>query len=176
MRPIRPDRLAGSVLTWPCRTQMAAAKLSGARRRDGLLFNGHHAGQHAPVHTFNMLDKTRSVRKKGFKGNGFGKKDLGAVDRAVPPFERRHAHHSTFGRLKGAGLPGSDQSRHDRCDHRHGSAGRAQPRSWQIRRKTIGASVLNRDYQRGLITGGERKERVLEQWQKRGQRCRRGDL
>ncbi len=24
---------------------------------------------------------------------------------------------------------------------------------------------LNRDYQRGLITGGERKERVLEQWQ-----------
>ena len=109
---------------------------------------------------FKMLDDT--FKKKEFKGNGFGKKDLGAI---IAQCHRTNGDTRTIQLLDELKTLGFTEA--TKAGMTVAITDMEVPEERNLILKTTEDDVkrLNRDYQRGLITGGERKERVLEKWQ-----------
>ncbi len=109
---------------------------------------------------YKMLDDT--FAKKEYKGNGFGKKDLGAI---IAQCHRTNGDTRTIQLLDELKTLGFTEA--TKAGMTVAITDMEVPEERNIILKTTEDNVkrLNRDYQRGLITGGERKERVLEQWQ-----------
>jgi len=109
---------------------------------------------------FKMLDDT--FAKKEFKGNGFGKKDLGAI---IAQCHRTNGDTRTIQLLDELKTLGFTEATKAGMTVAITDMEVPERRNEIIRDTEDKVKRLNRDYQRGLITGGERKERVLEQWQ-----------
>ena len=116
----------------------------------------------ANMHPFiyKMLDDTFS--KKEFKGNGFGKKDLGAI---IAQCHRLNGDTRTIQLLDELKALGFQEATKAGMTVAITDMDVPEERNTIIKTTEESVKRLNRDYQRGLITGGERKERVLEQWQ-----------
>ena len=109
---------------------------------------------------YKMLDDT--FAKKEFKGNGFGKKDLGAI---IAQCHRMNGDTRTIQLLDEMKALGFQEATKAGMTVAITDMEVPEQRNLIIKTTEENVKRLNRDYQRGLITGGERKERVLEQWQ-----------
>ncbi len=110
---------------------------------------------------FKMLDDM--FEKKGFKGNGFGKKDLGAI---IAQCHRLNGDTRTIQLLDELKALGFQEATKAGMTVAITDMEVPEKRNQIIVDAETNVSKLNKNYQRGLITGGERKERVLEEWQK----------
>ncbi len=124
-----------------------------------LLFNDIMPDNMHPF-IYKMLDDT--FAKKEFKGNGFGKKDLGTI---IAQCHRTNGDTRTIQLLDELKTLGFTEA--TKAGMTVAITDMEVPEERNVIIKTTEEKVkrLNRDYQRGLITGGERKERVLEEWQ-----------
>ncbi len=123
---------------------------------------------------FKMLDKKfaekeAAVRREtgkeggGYKGNGFGKKDLGAI---IAECHRKNGDTRTIQLLDELKALGFQEATKAGMTVAITDMEVPEKRNQIIVEAEKNVSALNKNYQRGLITGGERKERVLEEWQK----------
>ena len=110
---------------------------------------------------YKMLDDT--FAKKEFKGNGFGKKDLGAI---IAQCHRMNGDTRTIQLLDEMKALGFQEATKAGMTVAITDMEVPEERNQIIERAEKSVRDLNKNYQRGLITGGERKERVLEEWQK----------
>ena len=110
---------------------------------------------------YKMLDDT--FAKKEFKGNGFGKKDLGAI---IAQCHRMNGDSRTIQLLDEMKALGFQEATKAGMTVAITDMEVPEERNQILERTEKSVRDLNKNYQRGLITGGERKERVLEQWQK----------
>ena len=110
---------------------------------------------------YKMLDDT--FAKKEFKGNGFGKKDLGAI---IAQCHRMNGDSRTIQLLDEMKALGFQEATKAGMTVAITDMEVPEARNQILERTEKSVRDLNKNYQRGLITGGERKERVLEQWQK----------
>jgi len=110
---------------------------------------------------FKMLDDM--FEKKAFKGNGFGKKDLGAI---IAQCHRLNGDTRTIQLLDELKALGFQEATKAGMTVAITDMEVPEERNQIIVNAEKNVSSLNKNYQRGLITGGERKERVLEEWQK----------
>ena len=110
---------------------------------------------------YKMLDDT--FAKKEFKGNGFGKKDLGAI---IAQCHRMNGDTRTIQLLDEMKSLGFQEATKAGMTVAITDMEVPEARNQILERTEKSVRDLNKNYQRGLITGGERKERVLEQWQK----------
>ena len=110
---------------------------------------------------FKMLDDM--FDKKQFKGNGFGKKDLGAI---IAQCHRMNGDSRTIQLLDELKALGFQEATKAGMTVAITDMEVPEERNQIIEQAEKSVRDLNKNYQRGLITGGERKERVLEQWQK----------
>ncbi len=110
---------------------------------------------------YKMLDDT--FAKKDFKGNGFGKKDLGAI---IAQCHRMNGDSRTIQLLDEMKALGFQEATKAGMTVAITDMEVPEERNQILERTEKSVRDLNKNYQRGLITGGERKERVLEQWQK----------
>jgi DNA-directed RNA polymerase subunit beta' len=110
---------------------------------------------------YKMLDDT--FAKKEFKGNGFGKKDLGAI---IAQCHRMNGDSRTIQLLDEMKALGFQEATKAGMTVAITDMEVPEERNQIIEQAEKSVRDLNKNYQKGLITGGERKERVLEQWQK----------
>ncbi len=110
---------------------------------------------------FKMLDDT--FAKKEFKGNGFGKKDLGTI---IAQCHRMNGDTRTIQLLDELKALGFQEATKAGMTVAITDMEVPEERNQILADTEKSVRDLNKNYQRGLITGGERKERVLEQWQK----------
>jgi len=110
---------------------------------------------------FKMLDDM--FAKKQYKGNGFGKKDLGAI---IAQCHRLNGDTRTIQLLDELKALGFQEATKAGMTVAITDMEVPEERNQIIVNAEKNVSSLNKNYQRGLITGGERKERVLEEWQK----------
>jgi len=110
---------------------------------------------------FKMLDDM--FARKAFKGNGFGKKDLGAI---IAQCHRLNGDTRTIQLLDELKALGFQEATKAGMTVAITDMEVPEKRNQIIVEAETNVSKLNKNYQKGLITGGERKERVLEEWQK----------
>ena len=110
---------------------------------------------------FKMLDDM--FDKKQYKGNGFGKKDLGAI---IAQCHRLNGDTRTIQLLDELKALGFQEATKAGMTVAITDMEVPEKRNQIIVDAEKNVTALNKNYQRGLITGGERKERVLEEWQK----------
>ena len=110
---------------------------------------------------YKMLDDT--FAKKEYKGNGFGKKDLGAI---IAQCHRMNGDSRTIQLLDEMKALGFQEATKAGMTVAITDMEVPEERNQILERTEKSVRDLNKNYQKGLITGGERKERVLEQWQK----------
>jgi DNA-directed RNA polymerase subunit beta' len=125
-----------------------------------LLFNDIMPDNMHPF-IYKMLDDT--FAKKEFKGNGFGKKDLGAI---IAQCHRMNGDTRTIQLLDDLKTLGFQEATKAGMTVAITDMEVPEQRNQILEQTEKSVRDLNKNYQRGLITGGERKERVLEQWQK----------
>ncbi len=110
---------------------------------------------------YEMLDKKFSTKE--FKGNGFGKKDLGEL---IAQCHRTNGDTRTIQLLDELKALGFQEATKAGMTVAITDMEVPEKRNQIIVEAEKSVLALNKNYQRGLITGGERKERVLEEWQK----------
>ena len=110
---------------------------------------------------YEMLEKKFSTKK--FKGNGFGKKDLGEL---IAQCHRTNGDTRTIQLLDELKALGFQEATKAGMTVAITDMEVPEKRNQIIIEAEKSVLALNKNYQRGLITGGERKERVLEEWQK----------
>ncbi len=110
---------------------------------------------------FDMLDKKFAAKE--YKGNGFGKKDLGEL---IAQCHRQNGDTRTIRLLDELKALGFQEATKAGMTVAITDMEVPEERNKIIEGAEKSVRDLNKNYQRGLITGGERKERVLEEWQK----------
>ncbi len=109
---------------------------------------------------FTMLEKKDKIKQGS--GNGLGKKELGAL---VAECHRRNGDERTVILLDELKALGFQEATKAGMTVAITDMDVPEERNMIIHKAEEEVKKFNRNYQRGLITQGERKERVLEQWQ-----------